>query len=428
MELRLALGGFLVFVALLPVQVSMRVPFGYPGVALFPGDLALFAGLAAFSVAIVRRTARPRLGAFGIAVCVFILCSLASVIFSESPRRSAVKWSTAVVYAAAALLAANLVDSEATLRRVTRAWIFGTLVTVIIGLGTIALFYLGTTPRLVASLTSDFGSLAPGHYPRVAALFYQRQPNSLCHYLSISLLLVCGSASAGWVGRRAAIILGLGILIVAAFTMSFGVGGIALGFGWWLASTPDLRMSRCVRRGALALGIAAALVFAVLIVMAPAAAPDEGTLVPFFSFRAAPSGRVVCWEAAWKQFTAHPLVGRGMGLHPACPAYVVPTGLTARLVDAHSMYLSLASTQGLLGLAGFAGIVWTLLRRPFPLPRDATPVALMGSALGIAFVQSWLYQGLAASFEYTRHGWVLMGLLWATREQLRRTGPVPAEP
>lgn len=426
MESRLALAGFLLFVALLPVQVAVRVPFGSSGVALFPGDLALFASLAAFSVALVRRTARLRLGSFGIAVCVFLLCSLASVVASESPGRSAVKWSTAIVYAAAALLAANLVDSQATLRQVARAWILGTAVTVVVGLGTIALFYLGTTPQLVARLTSDFGSLPPGHYPRVAALFYQRQPNSLCHYLSISLLVVCGSASAGWVIRRAAIMLGLGVLIVAAFTMSFGLGGIALGLGWWLAWTPDLRIPTFVRRGALGLGIAGAIVFAVLIVAAPAASKDEDALLPF-SFRAEPSARVVCWEAAWRQFTAHPLVGRGVGLYPTCPEYVVASGITTRLADAHSMYLSLASTQGLLGLAGFAGIVWTLLRRSFPLPRDPIPVAFMAGALGIAFVQSCLYQGLAASFEYTRHGWVLMGLLWATLGQLRRTGAAPGD-
>ena len=172
---------------------------------------------------------------------------------------------------------------------------------------------------------------------------------------------------------------------------------------------------------------AGALVFAVLIVVAPAASRDEGALLPFFSFRGERSARVVCWEAAWRQFTAHPLVGRGVGLHPTCPEYVVASGMTTRLADAHSMYLSLASTQGLLGLAGYAGMVWTLLRRSFPLPRDATPVALMAGALSIAFVQSCLYQGLAASFEYTRHGWVLMGLLWATLEQLRRTGAAPGE-
>jgi O-antigen ligase len=426
-ELRLAWAGFLVFVALLPVQVSVRLPFGSRGVALFPGDVALFASVAAFAFAVVRRAARPRLGGFGIAVCAFLACALPSVLFSESPGRSAVKWSTAVVYAAAALVTVNLVDSEVRLRHTARAWILGTVVTVVVGLATVALFYLGLSPALVAELTSDYGSLAPGHYPRVGALFYQRQPNSLCHYLSISLLLVCGAAGAGWVGRRAAVLLGLGVLIVAAFTQSFGLGGIALGLGWWLASTPDGRVPSLVRRGALALGVTGALVFAVLIVMAPVADRSDRARLPF-SFQAAPSGRVVCWGAAWEQFTAHPLVGRGMGLHARCPPYAVPSGYTALLEDAHSMYLSLASTQGLLGLVSFAAIVWTLLRPLLPMPGDATPAASMARALGIAFVQSCLYQGLAASFEFTRHGWVLMGLLWATLELARRTGRAPAHP
>ena len=121
----------------------MRVPIGSSGVALFPGDVALFVGLAAFLVASARGTARPRLGSFGIAICVFLLASFASVLASESPMRSIVKWSTSIVDAAAALLAANHMDSEVKLRRGARAWILGTAVTVAIGLGTIALFYLG---------------------------------------------------------------------------------------------------------------------------------------------------------------------------------------------------------------------------------------------------------------------------------------------
>jgi hypothetical protein len=82
------------------------------------------------------------------------------------------------------------------------------------------------------------------------------------------------------------------------------------------------------------------------------------------------------------------------------------------------MYFSLASTQGLLGLVGFAGIVWTLLRRALPLPREPTPVSIIAGTLTIAFIQAWFYQGLAASFEYTRHGWFLMGLVWAAYDRL----------
>ena len=413
----MAFGGLLLFVGLLPVQTSVRVPvLGSSSVAVFPGDLALGASLFAYSVGILRGAPRPRLGSFGIAVCAYLLSMVPSVAASESPARSGVKWSTVLVYAAAALLAANLVDSEAGLRKVARAWLLGTAVTVVIGLGTIALFYLGTAPRLVANLTSDFGSLPPGNYPRIGALFYQRQPNSLCHYLSISLLVICASASVGWVSRGVAIALGAGVLVATAFTLSFGVGGVVLGLGWWLAWNPALRMPGLFRRGALALGLAGAVVFVILIVVAPTATKDQGVRLPLFSFRAERSARVVCWEGALMQFAAHPLVGRGVGLQPTCGDYVVASGSAARLADAHSMYLSLASTQGLLGVAGFAGVVWTLLRRSFPLPRAATPVALMGGTLAISFVQSCLYQGLAASLEYTRPGWVLMGLLWATQK------------
>ena len=103
-------------------------------------------------------------------------------------------------------------------------------------------------------------------------------------------------------------------------------------------------------------------------------------------------------------------MGRGLGLEPACPPYVVPSGITIQLKDSHNLYLSVASTQGALGVMGFAALLWALLRRSVPLPGAATPSSLMAGSLTIAFVQSWLYQGLAASYEYTRHGWVLMGL------------------
>ena len=426
--MRLALGGLLAAAALLPVQTSVRIGLsGAAGVALFPGDLALGVSALAFSVAVLRRTARVRFGSFGIALCLFLLLTLPSVAASSSPRVSAVKWATALVYVAIALVVVNVVDSEAALMKVLAAWNVGTAITVIIGLATIVLFYLGVAPALVARFTSNFGSLPSGHYTRVAALFYQQQPNSLCHYLSISLLVVCASGTVGILRRGLAIVLALGVLVVAAFTFSLGLGGIALGMGWWLAWNPAWRLSLPVRRGALVLGLLAAAVFLVLTVVAPSSAPPQIGGMPLFSFEARPSARVVCWEAAWAQFLAHPLVGRGVGLQPPCPDYVIATGLNVRLGDSHSMYFSLASTQGLLGLAGFAGIVWTLLRRVLPLPPEPTPASIMAGTLTIAFVQAWFYHGFAGSFEYTRHGWFLMGLVWAAYDQLdaARNGASP---
>ena len=84
------------------------------------------------------------------------------------------------------------------------------------------------------------------------------------------------------------------------------------------------------------------------------------------------------------------------------------------------MYLSVASTQGLLGIAGLGVVLATVLRRAFPLPRTAGTMALWAGTLTIALVQAWLYQGLAGSFEFTRHGWLLAGLLWSVQTARER--------
>lgn len=158
-ELRLALGGLLLFAALLPVHVWVRVPGLGAAAAVSPADLALAVSLPAYAVALLRRTARLHLGSFGVAVFAYLLCVLVSVAASESIGRSVVRSATILACATAALLAANLVDSEATLRKVALAWIFGAAFTVVLGLATIALFYVGAAPALVTTLTSDFGSL-----------------------------------------------------------------------------------------------------------------------------------------------------------------------------------------------------------------------------------------------------------------------------
>lgn len=410
LEVRVAFVGLLGFATLLPVQVMIRVPGMAVPAAVSPADLPLALGVLAYLTAVLRGTARVQLGSFGIAVGAYLLCVVASVASSESLGRSVVRSANVLVCAGAALLAAHLVDSDAKLRKVVQAWMVGTILTVILGLAAIAFFYLGAAPALVASLTSDFGSLPSGNYPRVAALF-AHQPNTLCHYLSVSLFVVLGARSAGWLGRRLALGLGMGVLAVSASTFSLGLGGIALGLGWWLAWNPASSTPSASRRAALATGVVGAVAFAILMVLAPA--PRQGAM-PLFSFRAEPSPRVVCWKAAWEQFASDPILGRGLGVQPTCPAYVVAWGATARLTDAHSMYLSVASTQGLLGLLGLGVVIGIVLRRSFPLPRQPDPIALVVGALAIAFAQSWLYHGLAGSFEYTRHGWLLMGLLWAT--------------
>src|SRR5687768_4698680 len=234
MERRLAFGALLLFIATLPIQVA--VPgLGFDALAVLPGDVVLGFGLLACSLAVARGSIKPRFRPLGPWVGVYLLSILPSVALSESPTRSALKWCAVAAYAAMVLLAVNLVDTEAALRKAALAWTIGTGVAVAIGLAAIVLFYLGSAPRVVVRLTSDFGSLPADHYPRVAALFHQRQPNLLCHYLSIGLILICACGGIGWMSRPLAAVLGAGALIVTAFTFSLGIGGVALGLCWWVA-------------------------------------------------------------------------------------------------------------------------------------------------------------------------------------------------
>ncbi len=419
--LRVARVWFLAFVALLPIQPTI---LSVAHLAIFPGDVALAVSAMALGLVLWReqRWRSPIFrSALGVAGGLCLVAALPSVLFSENPTLSAAKWLGAAVYVLMALVAASLARSETDVRDVVRAWLVGTAATAGIALLAVALFYAGKAPSLVASLVSGAGSLPPGHYPRVGALVHQARPNTLCHYLSASVPLVCLAMTRRWIPRLLAAALLVATLVAAAFTLSLACGGIALGLGWWIAIAPH-RLGRPLRWCAMAAGLVAAAGAFVLAVVSPAR-PAPGAL-SFVAFRLAPSARVVCWQAAWAQASSHPLVGRGMGLQPTCPPYVLSSGATAYLSDAHNMYLSLLSTQGLLGLLGFGAVAWIALRGAPPLPRLDAVDGLAAQALTISFVSTVLYGGLTGAFEYTRHGWVLIGLLAASRESPRASaGP-----
>src|SRR5687768_480576 len=91
LELRIAFAGLLLFAALLPVQVMLRVPGLAGAAAVSPADLPLALSVVAYLVGLLRRTARLRLGSFGIAVGLYLLCVAVSVATSEALGRSIVR-------------------------------------------------------------------------------------------------------------------------------------------------------------------------------------------------------------------------------------------------------------------------------------------------------------------------------------------------
>ena len=205
----------------------------------------------------------------------------------------------------------------------------------------------------------------------------------LCNYL------IVGAALAWYRSSR---LLLAGILSVAPFTVSPGLGGLALVLG----------LSARRFRGAAVLGIIIALLGLAAILVSPTAVL-EGNLEP--------SGRLLTWGAALEDWAAHPLTGAGPIATTINVVYLAPSGATLRWTDAHNVWLSVASQTGVLGLAALLGLIlYSVRKAPSRLPglRDALRVALVGT---------WLIHGQSGSFEDSRYLWVLLGMLAATEDQ-----------
>ena len=95
------------------------------------------------------------------------------------------------------------------------------------------------------------------------------------------------------------------------------------------------------------------------------------------------------WKASWKLFTAHPVLGVGMGAYwAAIPSVHDASGnMTPR--EAHNDYLELLASGGLVGMAlgiWFAFEVWRRTRQNLRSPHRFHRAACYGAAIGISGV------------------------------------------
>jgi O-antigen ligase len=263
------------------------------------------------------------------------------------------------------------------------------------------------------------------------------QPNFLGAYLAgVAPLAACAALSAGKEGNRsrALLLAGLTVLFGALCVLSLSrgawlallAGGGVLAAGWWLAGE---------RRGAAALLAAAAVaqvaaVGAVLLDVGSARELlHEGVGWRLASFSAlAGEARLHIWEAAWRMFLDHPLLGAGLDCFIVefdryrTPAYWLAEW-NAGPTRAHDSLLQIAATQGLAGLGAYglllAGIGiaarGAIARAPGPQPR-ALAIALCAGLVAFAV------QGLVG-FTFSA-----LGALAVTQVALLApaTGPAPA--
>jgi hypothetical protein len=389
---------FLALVALLPVMQPIGLELGRYVVP--PADFAFIALAVAFAWAVIRRRRRVRVTRWCWTLVVYAAALAISTAASENPRASAVKLAGDLYLLGMAFLTVNYADSMPSLRRALTAWLVGTSVTIAAAIAGVLLFYAGRTGANNIFI-STYGSLPPGPYPRVMALFLNM--NVLCIYLVAGAAILLAMRAAGWIGGRVATTMLAGVVISALFTVSPGLGGLCLVFGLWgwraLGTRSPAAAAVCV-----AGGIAGAIVFLIAITISPVSIQ---TL--------AASSRVLTWTGAWHTFLAHPYLGRGLGLEVADVRYLNASGSYELLTDAHNTWLAVLAQDGVVGLAALALVVVTLARRIKMPDLAAPPISIVRRGLELALIGGFLYQTLSGSFENTRHVWVLMGLVDAAQ-------------
>lgn len=408
---------FLLILSLCLMQPAVPL-LGYMAVAT---DFIFLAVLATWSVLLIQRRVRPVWDPAYIFIALYLLAMAISIPGSESPRASSVKFLTQLYLASLPVIVASLVSTEARLRTAVRWWLAGSAVTATVAFASLVLFAANPNSPLLQFALSVKGTLPPGNYPRLQMTFMN--PNQACDYLTVSLMLALAARRAKWVDRRSFVLLLIGVLVAAVATISPGLGGIVLGLGlWcWLLFRHEL-----ARRLSLLLGVVGACLFVVAMAVTPILHPTAPYLirVPMTDITLAPSGRLMIWTDAVRNFMAHPLTGRGIGIDPVLVAYLDPSGVLEVSTDAHNLFLSIAVQCGAIGLVALLLLVWHMARRTFPLRVDGGAPGIIRTGIGLGLLIGLVYEGLGGSFEDARHLWVAFGLLLAS-DRLSERAPAP---
>jgi O-antigen ligase len=146
--------------------------------------------------------------------------------------------------------------------------------------------------------------------------------------------------------------------------------------------------------------------------------------IPVLDLTLAPSGRLMIWTDAVRNFLAHPLTGRGIGVDPVLVHYLDPSGVYETSTDAHNVFLSIAVQCGIVGLAAFLLLARELVARTLPLRIAGDASAIVRTGVGAGLLIALLYEGLGGSFEDSRHLWAAFGLLIAS-DRIARTRALP---
>ena len=341
----------------------------------------------------------------------FVITMAISAVFSEDLRASGVKLLGICYLVGLALMTIYTVSHERIFLNVVYTWISASTIVSVIGVITVLMFYVDRGSPWNELFLHHYGSLPAGNYPRIQSTFLY--PAMLCNYLTVGNLLSFGAWRDGLIRGTVAGVVFVIHLIAAVFTFTPGLGGLLLAVGsasgWYLIK----KGARVSGGSVLAFGIAAAVVFTAVATVSIWPIGTSPYTFEVLGYRLDPTQRLLAWQDAYRSFSDHPLIGKGIGTDAVRVIFQTPSGQMQILTDAHNSWLSVAAQAGLVGLLALIALCVHLARRGREKVSSVQDLRWIYRCSLIAFVSCFIVQGLVGSFEDARHLWVLMGILIA---------------
>lgn len=357
-------------------------------------------------------------------VGLYLVAMIASAAASDTPLRWVPKLLSQFYLLSLPVIVGNLVRTREDLRSVVWWWLAGTAIVAVVGIVCLIAFLIDPGSKILDYTRMHFGTLPPGSYLRLRLTFLNG--NMACNYLTVSLMLLLLARRLGWVGKAHFLLLLGGVTLSALLTISPGLAGYGLAVALWVWLL--LREDRpYLAKLFLVGGLLLALLGIVAMAVTPIIHPTAPFLInlPLVDVQLAPSGRLMIWMDAVKNFLAAPIFGRGIGADAVYVRYLSPSGQLQELADAHNSFLNIAVQAGVFGLTALTAFVVFVYRQSLPFRLVPRQLSVARVALGLAFLIAFAYNGIAGSFEDARHLWVLFGLFLAAKA-LDDAGPPSA--
>lgn len=350
-----------------------------------------------------------------------------SAVAAGLPGSTIVKLLTQAYLLSLPIIICNLIRDEATLCKAIWWWLAATAVVVTVGVASLGAWFLDPNHWLVDYARFHPGSLPAGDYPRLSSTI--PNANLACNYLTVSLMLLLAFRRMRAINPAPFLLFMAAIILTAMATVSPGLGGVVLAIATWLWLL--LReQRRAAARLILAGGTAAALLSVGAMAFTPFLHPTAPFIIelPALDLTLAPSGRLMIWSDAVRNFFADPVFGRGIGSDAVQVRFQPPSGRLQTLSDAHNVFLSVAVQCGILGLGALVALIIHIVRRTLPLEAGRSSAGLVRLAVGLGLLNGLVFQGLGGSFEDARHLWVALGLLLASDRIARQSATNPVSP